>query len=57
MPIATVKARFDEGKKSETVTIGRVGAEVFAGRSDEPGAARLDATDFDETLKALDEFK
>ncbi len=53
----TVKATFDEGKKSETVTIGRVGAEVFAGRSDEPGAAKLDATDFDETLKALDEFK
>ena len=57
VPVATVKATFDEGKKSETVTIGRVGAEVFAGRGDEPGAARLDATDFDETLKALDEFK
>jgi hypothetical protein len=57
VPVATVKATFDEGKKSETVTIGRVGAEVFAGRTDEPGAARLDATDFDETLKALDEFK
>ena len=57
VPVATVKATFDEGKKSETVTIGRVGADVFAGRSDEPGAAKLDAKDFDETLKALDEFK
>jgi hypothetical protein len=57
VPVATVKATFDEGKKSEDVTIGRVGAEVFAGRSNEPGAAKLDATDFDETLKALDEFK
>ena len=28
-----------------------------AGRTDEPGAAKLDATEFDETLKALDEFK
>ena len=57
VPLVTVKATFDEGKKSETVTIGRVAAEVFAGRTDEPGAAKLDATEFDETLKALDEFK
>lgn len=56
-PAVTLKATFDEGKKSETVTIGRVAAEVFAGRADEPGAAKLDATEFDETLKALDEFK
>ena len=56
-PVVTVKATFDEGKKSETVTIGRVGAEVFSGRTDEPGAAKLDATEVDETLKALDEFK
>ena len=56
-PAVTVKATFDGGKKSETVTIGRVAAEVFGGRSDEPGAARLDATQLDETLKALDAFK
>ncbi len=56
-PAVRLKATFDEGKKNETVTIGRVGAEVFAGRTDEPGAAKLDATEFDETLKALDEFK
>ncbi len=56
-PAVRLKATFDEGKKNETVTIGRVAAEVFAGRTDEPGAAKLDATEFDETLKALDEFK
>jgi len=56
-PVGTVKATFDDGKKTETVTFGRAGAEVFAGRADEPGAARLDATEFDEALKALDEFK
>lgn len=55
-PAATFKATFDEGKKSETVRIGRVGADAFAGRADEPGAAKLDAADFDETLKALDEL-
>ena len=56
-PAVRLKATFDEGKKSETVAIGRAAAEVFAGRTDEPGAAKLDATEFDETLKALDEFK
>jgi hypothetical protein len=56
-PVVRLKATFDEGKKSETVTIGRVGTDVFAGRTDEPGVAKLDATQFDETLKALDEFK
>jgi Domain of unknown function (DUF4340) len=56
-PVLTAKATFDEGKKTEVVTIGRVGADVFAGRADEPGAAKLDAAEFDETLKALDAFK
>jgi Domain of unknown function (DUF4340) len=56
-PAVRLKATFEEGKKNEMVTIGRVAAEVFAGRTDEPGAAKLDATEFDETLKALDEFK
>lgn len=55
-PAVTFKATFDEGKKTETVRIGRVGADAFAGRADEPGAATLDAADFDETLKALDEL-
>ena len=56
-PILTVKSVFDEKKKTEVVTIGRVGAEVFVGRADEPGAARLDTTEWDEALKAFDEFK
>ena len=56
-PVVTVKAAFDDGKKVETVRVGRVGADVFAGRADEPGAAKLDGADFDETLKALDALK
>jgi hypothetical protein len=56
-PAVTVKATFDEGKKIETVRIGRVGADAFAGRADEPGAAKLDATALDETLKELDALK
>jgi hypothetical protein len=55
-PAVTFTATYDEGKKRETVRIGRAGTDAFAGRADEPGAAKLDAADFDETLKALDEL-
>jgi hypothetical protein len=56
-PALTVKATYDEGKKTEHVQIGRAGADVFAGRPDEPGAAKLDAAEFDGALKDLDAFK
>ncbi len=42
---------------TETVTIGRAGADVFASRSGEPGAARVEAMLLDEALKALDAAK
>ena len=56
-PVAVVTARFDDGKKEERVTFGRVGAEVFAARAGEPGAMKLDAARFDEAIKALDALK
>ena len=56
-PSLAVKATFDEGKKNETVRIGRVGTDAFAGRADEPGAAKLDGAALDEILKELDTFK
>ncbi len=59
-PILSVVARFDtsgQGGGVETVRFGRDGADVFAGRADEPGAAKLDAGPFDEALKALDALK
>ena len=52
-----VKAVFDDKKKTEVVRIGRADANVFASRGDEPGAARIDTTEWDEALKAFDEFK
>ncbi|MBI3050285.1 MAG: DUF4340 domain-containing protein [Acidobacteria bacterium] len=55
-PVATATVRFDENK-TETVTFGRSGNEVFASRSDEPGSARVDATAFDEAMKAVDAMK
>jgi len=51
-----VTLTFDE-KKQETVSFARAGTEVHAGRSDEPGTAKLDAAGFDEVMKALDDVK
>jgi hypothetical protein len=56
-PVLTVTATFDDGKKSETARFGRSGADVYAGRTDEPGALKLDAAEFDKALKGLDALK
>ncbi|OFW05546.1 MAG: hypothetical protein A3I61_04470 [Acidobacteria bacterium RIFCSPLOWO2_02_FULL_68_18] len=55
-PVATATVRFDENK-TETVTFGRSGNDVFASRSDEPGSARVDPAAFDEAMKAVDAMK
>ena len=55
-PEITATVRFDESKM-ETVTLGRSGNDVFAARADEPGAAKLDKTPYEETIKALDALK
>ena len=56
-PALTVVAQFDDRKKTETVTFGRAGTDVYAGRADEPGAAKLEAGTFDEAIKSLDALK
>ncbi len=56
-PVLSVKATYDDGKKTESVHFGRVGSDVFAGRPDEPGAAKLDTAEFEGSLKDLDAFK
>jgi hypothetical protein len=55
-PALRVTIRFGEGK-TETVAFGRSGDDVFASRSGEPGAARVDAAAFDEAIAALDAVK
>jgi hypothetical protein len=55
-PAMTVVAKFDEGKKEERVTFGKVDNYVYAARPGEPGAAKVDATDFNEASKTLDEL-
>jgi hypothetical protein len=55
-PELTVSVKFDEGKKEEHVTFGKSGNDIYTSRPGEPGAAKVDATDFSEALKALDEL-
>lgn len=55
-PALTVTVRFDDNK-TETVTFGRSGTDVFAGRADEPGSTKIEPMAFDEALKSLDALK
>lgn len=56
-PAAIVTVKFDDGRKEERVMFGRVGADVFAARDGESGAARLEAAKFDAAVAALDALK
>jgi hypothetical protein len=55
-PELTVAVKFDDGKKEERVALGKVENDVFASRPGEPGAAKVDANDFNEAIKALDDL-
>lgn len=55
-PAMTVSVKFDEGKKEERVSFGKNGSDVFALIPGQPGAAKIEAEKFDETIKALDEL-
>lgn len=55
-PEMTVTARFD-GEKTESVMFGRAGSDVYATRADEPGSATVDATAYEDAIKALEAIK
>jgi hypothetical protein len=55
-PAMTIVVKFDDGKKEERATFGQVGNDVFVGRPGEPGAAKIDAADFNDVIKSLDEI-
>ena len=55
-PDMTVNVRFDENK-TETVTLAKNGSDAYAARAGEPGAAKLEATPYDDAVKALDALK
>lgn len=58
-PLVVVSVRFGAGEDQQTeqVAFGRAGDEVYAAPQSEPGAAKLDATAFENALKALDEIQ
>lgn len=55
-PALTVLVKFDDGKKEDRATFGQVGTDVFVSRPGEPGAAKIDAADFNDVIKSLDEI-
>ena len=56
-PVAVVTAKFDDGKREEKVTFGKVGNDVFAARAGDAGAAQITASKLDDMLKSLDALK
>jgi len=48
--------KYDDGKKEERVSFGQEGSDTYASRATEPGAAKVDTTDFNEVIKSLDEL-
>jgi hypothetical protein len=56
MPAMTVYAKYDDGKKEERASFGKVDNDVFVAHPGESGAAKVDATDFNEAIKTLDEL-
>ena len=55
-PALTIAVKFDEGRKEERLTFGQSGQDVYALRPNEPGAAKTDSNDFNDSLKSLDEL-
>jgi len=55
-PALVVTVTYGENKQ-ETVTFGRMGTDVFANRSDEPGTAKVEGMGLDEVMKAIDAVK
>jgi hypothetical protein len=55
-PAMTVVVKFDDGKKEDRATFGQIGNDVFVSRPGEPGAAKIDAADFNDVIKSLDEI-
>jgi hypothetical protein len=55
-PALTVTVKFDDGKREEKVTFGQTGSDVYVARPGEPGAAKIDAADFNDAVKTFDEI-
>jgi phospholipase C len=51
-----IEVRWSEGKKYKSWGCDAIGNDVFVSRPGEPGAAKIDTTDFNELMKSLDEI-
>jgi hypothetical protein len=56
-PELSVTIKYEDGKKEEKVAFGRKGADGFARREGDPGAAKIDAASLDGIVKAADALK
>jgi len=56
-PELSIAITSNDGKRKETVTIGKFAVDVFAIRAAEPGAGKIEATTLDNIVKALEELK
>jgi hypothetical protein len=56
-PEVTIVIKFDDGKKEDRVAFGRSGADAYAQRAGDPGAAKIPASTLDSIVKALDDLK
>jgi hypothetical protein len=56
-PELTVTLTSNDGKRKETVGVGRFAVDLFAVRTGEPGAAKIEATTFDNIVTALEALK
>ena len=54
-PTLTIHATFDDGKKEERVSFAKTDSDVYAAKAGQAGAAKVSASEFDDTVKALDE--
>ncbi len=52
-PALSFAVTFDDGGKQERVSFAKQGDNVYATRTDEPGAAKVSATDYDTAARAL----
>jgi hypothetical protein len=53
-PALTVVVRYGDGTKQERATFGRTSDATYVARPDEPGAAKLALTDYDDAVKTID---
>jgi hypothetical protein len=56
-PELTATVKSDEGRRAETVKFARSGADVYAARDGEGGAAAIEASTLDNIVKALQELQ